>query len=581
MKSIAAARAGCAMRYGHITTCGHRSWCSHVPSASTAATGERYYSSEARGGSGSLLHRVPCGASSSASLSHLASGSCGVNGLKRAWCSSPEYYSRRMQSNAFSPAASTPSTSPDTPAHADAAVGGNAVPATEGKVVVTFSPGSGVGSDGLVVPTTAITTHCDSIAESLSKADELALQLKAQASLGPGSEILTEESIQDMMVELKDATISEMSTMIDTMRQPGMIQRAGMHELRRLLFYSTALQARGWLDSQPYTVAMRMLTVELLRRDNEGVLAPSDVLYVSTQMIAANFYNRHLWNRMEKSMEKYSNFETIDLATIKALSTKLFKTRRGCPKETLDMRRKILSAMTRRVSVLANDFDLPSLLGILQCYSVHDMSPPMLEPLAIRATNHVAEFTPQECATLSHVLRKFRLMRLEVCERIIQRISTADTFNHQIANAALISIRTCFNKISDGGRNALHAEPMRQKLRALGEQIGCRLDEVEFPSIMVILSVLDIVVTLKIYVPKKALVSLFTQAKKMIDEVTGGEGMLLDPTTHTEVRPVTMEEGRQLQALLYHYGSDLCPELSTTLKEAIREGKLPDEASVD
>lgn len=447
----------------------------------------------------------------------------------------------------------------------------------EGKVAVTYSPGSGVGGDGLVVPTTAVTAHCDTISDSLSKADELALQLKVQSSLGPGGEILSEESISDMMKELRHTAVSEAASMIESLRQPGMIQRAGMHELRRMLYYSTTLKAKDWLEAQPYTVMMRMLTVELLRRDSEGVLAPSDVLYVSTQMIAANFYNRHLWNRMEKSMEKYSNFETIDLPTIKGLTTKLFKTRRGCPKETLDMRRKILSAMTRRVSVLANDFDLPSLLGILQCYSVHDMSPPMLEPLAIRATNHVSEFTPQECATLSHVLRKFRLMRLEVCERLIQRISTADAFNHQIANAALISIRTCYNKISDGGRNALHAEPMRQKLRALGEQIGCRLDEVEFPSIKIVLSVLDVVVTLKIYVPKKALVSIFTQCKRMIDTITGCEGELEDETVSN---PITMEEGRQLQALLYHYGSELCPELSVALKAAIRDGVLPDEASI-
>lgn len=456
-----------------------------------------------------------------------------------------------------------------------------AVAGETGKVAVTYSPGSGIGGNGLVVPVTVISAHCDVLSESLSKAEELALQRRVQASLPPAHQVLTEDNINDMLVELKDTACSEVQTMIEAARQPMMIQRAGMHELRRMLFYSTALKDKGWIEAQPYTVMMRMLTVELLRRDNEGVLAPSDVLFVSTHIITANFYNRHLWNRMEKSMEKYSNFENIDLPTIKALTTKLLKTRRGCPKETLDMRRKILTAMTRRVCVLANDFDLPSLLGILQCYSVHDMSPGPLEPLAIRATNHVAEYTPQECATLSHVLRKFRIMRLEVCERIVQRVSTAETFNYQIANAALISIKTCYNKISDGGREALHAEPMRQKLRALGEQVGCRLDEVDFPSIMVILSVLDIIVTLKIYVPKKALVSLFSQAKEMLDIVTNSSDSALTlGSTEGEARPVTMEEGRQLQALLYHYGSDLCPELTTALKEAIREGLLPDEASV-
>lgn len=89
-------------------------------------------------------------------------------------------------------------------------------------------------------------------------------------------------------------------------------------------------------------------------------------------------------------MQRLSNFESIDLPTIKGLTTKLYKTRRNCPRETMDVRRKILTAMVRRIGMLANDLDLPSLLGVLQCYVLHDMSPFALEPLAVRATNHVS-----------------------------------------------------------------------------------------------------------------------------------------------------------------------------------------------
>lgn len=453
-------------------------------------------------------------------------------------------------------------------------------PVPGGTIAVTYSPGSGASSGGLAVPTTAISGHCDIIAESLSKAEELAQQLKAQQALGAGAEILTEDSVNEIAEELREIITTELETLVQETRTTPMLQQAGMHELRRTLYYATSLKSRNWIEPAPYTGLMRALTVELLRREGDGVLAPDDVLYVTTHMVAANFYNRHLWNRMERALDKYTNFDSIDLPTIKALTTKLSKSRRGCPKETLDVRRKILSAMSRRVGVLANDFDLPSLLGIMQCYTLHDMSPLALEPLAIRATNHVNEFTPQECATLCHVLRKFRLMRLEVCERLVERVCTSDKLNQHMANAALIAIRTCFNKVSEGGRNALHAEPTRQKLRAMGEQVGCRLDEVEFPALTVILNVLDIIVAMKIYVPKKCLQAIFTQANDMIAVVTEQQDDLVDPKTGKRVRPVTMEEGRQLQALLLHYGSDLCPELSTRLKNALREGLLPDEASL-
>lgn len=446
--------------------------------------------------------------------------------------------------------------------------------------MVTYTPGSGHAGAGLVVPTTAISGHCDVIAESLSKTDELLMQRKAQEALGTGADVLTAEGIDEMVEELREAATNEVSILLQTMRSSPVVQQAGMHELRRTLYYATNLKERNWIEPQEYTSMMRMLTVELLHRESNGVLAPDDVLYVATYMVAANFYNRHLWNRMEKALWKSRNFDSVEMPIIKALTTKLFKSRLRCPKETLDIRRKILMAMSRRVSVLANDFDLPSLLGILQCYSVHDMAPSVLEPLAIRATNHVSELTPQECATLAHILRKFRLMRLDVCERLIDRICTADELNHHTTNSALIAIRVCYNKVSDGGRNAIHAEPTRQKLRAMGEQIGSRLDEVQFPALRVLLNVLDIVVSLKIYVPKKPLQSMFAQADAMIRVVTERVDDLVDPKTGKRVRPITVEEGRQLQALLLHYGSDLCPELGDRLRNAFREGLLPDEASL-
>ena len=443
------------------------------------------------------------------------------------------------------------------------------------RVTVTYTPGSGPGGV-LSAPTTAITAHCDVLSECLTKADELKMQMKAQEA--GGTAILTKEGMDEFVEELKSTATSELQTLYQSGGQ--LMQQAGMHELRRALYYTTALKDRSWLQEQEYTGLMRQLTVELMRRDNDGVLSPDDVLYVSTHVIVSNFYNRHLWNRMERSMLKFSNFENIEMSSIKAFTTKLFKTRKGCAKETLDIRRKILNAMARRVGTLANDFDLPSLLGVLQCYTVHDLMPRYLEPLAHRATNHINDFTPQECATLSHLLRKWRLMRLEICEKLVARICAADLLTHHMATSALISIRSCFSGISEGGRNAINAEPMKQKLRAMGEQVACRLDEVVFPALPVVLKTLDVIVTMKIYVPKKCLLSMFRQANDMLAVIVEGKDELVDPKTGKRVRPITAEEGRQLQALLYHYGSDLSQELSARLKEAFREGLLPDEASM-
>ncbi|KAG5502163.1 hypothetical protein GH5_05113 [Leishmania sp. Ghana 2012 LV757] len=480
---------------------------------------------------------------------------------------------RRPQSTTTSYPASTMT------AHGTSIVQPSQQPQLE-SVAITYSPGSGAAGNGLTLPTTTLTGHCDVISETLSKADELLQQKKAQEALGAGADILTAEGIDEMVEELKEITTSEVEALVGQMRSPAVVQRAGMHELRRTLYYATSLKSRDWIEPAQYTSLMRVLTVELLRRDSEGVLAPDDVLYITTHMITANFYNRHLWNRMEKSLLLLRNYDTIDMATIKALSTKLFKTRRGCAKETLDVRRKILGAITRRVAVLANDFDLPSLLGILQCYTTHDMAPPPIQSLAVRATNHVNEFTPQECATLLQVLRKFNLLRLEVCERLVERICTADVLNQHMIHSALLSIRTCYNRVSDSGRNALQAEPTRQKLRAMGEQVSCRWQEAAFPTMRVILNILDIVVTLRIYVPKASLQNLFAQALSMVKVVVEQEDDLIDPATGKRVRPITMEQGRQLHALLLHYGSDLSPDLQALLKKCFKDGLLPDEASL-
>lgn len=441
-------------------------------------------------------------------------------------------------------------------------------------------PGAGTGA--LSGPTTTLSANCNILSDCVSKADELTHQLKVMAA-NPESQsgqVMTKESINEFMEELKSTATNEITTMVKTMRsQPAIVNQAGMHELRRALYYSISLKRRDWITEEAFNASMKMLSLEFLRRDYDGALTADDVLFISTHVIMSNYYNRHLWNRMEQSLYKSRTFDNIDMNTVRGLSTKLSRSRKDAQPEALDVRRKVLNAMARRVGILVNDFEIPTLIGILNCYSKHDMMPKHIETLAQRAINHIGDLTPYECAQLISILRRWGMMRMEVCERLIERICTVEELNVSMATGSLLSIRTCYSRITDGGRGAANAEPMRQKLRAIGEQVASRLDEVKYPNLSAILSSLDVIVTVRIFVPKKCLQSIFAQANDMIGLAIDGKPMLNakgDP-----IKPITNEQGRQLQAMLMHYGSDLCPDLHTRLRQAFKDGILPDEASLD
>jgi hypothetical protein len=432
---------------------------------------------------------------------------------------------------------------------------------------------------GLTGPATAISGWCNTLSDCVVKADELRQQLRMQELGADTAQVITKEGMEEFVEELKATAGQEVDALVSTMREDGsLIQKAGMNELRRSLYYAITLKRRDWIEETQYQSLMKGLSLEFLRRDYDGALSADDVLFVSTHVVMSNYYNRHLWNRMEQSLFKFRTFDNIDIATVKGLSTKLFRSRRDASKESLDVRRKILNAMAHRVGMLANDFELPALLGILQCYTQHDLMPKHVEPLALRAVNHITDFTPQECSQLIGILRKWNLMRLEVCEKLVERITISETLTNGMIVTSLLAIRTCFQRVSEGGRNAINAEPTKQKLRGMGEQVACRMDEVEFPTLNSILTCLDVVVQAKIYVPKKCLQNMFGQANTMIGDTMDGKELLTKRGKSR--RPITAEEGRQLQAMLYHYGAEVCPELDARLKQAFRDGVLPDESSV-
>lgn len=467
------------------------------------------------------------------------------------------------------------------------------LPGKDAPAPAIAQPGASTGA--LSGPTTVITSSCNVLSECVGKAEELLHQIKildanpemaaqhqaasGSSADGGGAAPMGKEAIQNFLVELKTTASAEISTMVHNMRaSPTLIHQAGMHELRRALYYSVSLKRKDWLSPDTFNASMKMLSLEFLRRDYDGALSSDDVLFISTHVIMSNYYNRHLWNRMEQALYKFKTFDHVDMNTIRGLSTKLSRSRKDAQPEALDVRRKVLHAMSRRVGVLVNDFEIPTIIGILNCYSKHDMMPKHIETLALRAINHIGDLTPYECAQLVSILRRWGMMRLEVCERLIERICTVDELSVSMATGGLLAVRTCFARISEGGRNAVNAEPTKQKLRSIGEQLACRLDEVKFQNLQAILACLDVVVTIRVYVPRKCLQNLFSQANEMIGMAMEGKQQL---NFHGQPRrPITAEEGRQLQATLYHYGQDLSPELSSRLRQAFKDGLLPDEASI-
>ena len=81
----------------------------------------------------------------------------------------------------------------------------------------------------------------------------------------------------------------------------------------------------------------------------------------------------------------------------------------------------------------------------------------------------------------------------------------------------------------------------------------------------------------KVFVPKNCLENVFRNADKYITVVLEGKE---DTVRGMANRPITQEEARQVQALLLHFGNELCPELDTKIKQGLQEGMFPDEASL-
>ena len=432
-------------------------------------------------------------------------------------------------------------------------------------------------ADGpMVAPATEISNWCTTLNECLQKADELKQQIRAAEAGGESAQIMTREGMDEFIEELKATASDEVHTMVQTMRSdPSLIQKAGMHELRRTLFYAVTLRNKHWLQDAEYNSLMKGLSNEFLRRDYDGALGADDILFITTHVVMSNYYNRHLWNRMEANLFRARTFDSVDLPTCRGLSVKLFRTKRFASRESLDVRRKVLNAMSSRIGTLANDFELPALLGMLQCYAAHDMMPAQLEPLALRAINHIDDYTPAECATLSKVLRQWNLIKLEVCEKLIERICTAEKMTNGMALMSILSLKSCFHKVAEGGRNAINAEPTKQKLRALSEQIACRLDEVEFRNVHGVITCLEFVLQNKIFVPKCCLENVFKAAEDFVTiQLEGKEDAA------RRFQTITSEQSRQLQALLIHFGIELCPDLDGKLKQGFQEGIWPDEASL-
>eukprot|EP00760_Papus_ankaliazontas_P002058 PhM_4_TR10814/c0_g1_i1/m.40097 len=433
-------------------------------------------------------------------------------------------------------------------------------------------------------PLTQLSPICDHLSECAMRYDELKSQIAAQEKAqkeqqqqqaGGGAAasmaahnpklaplpILSNAVMEEFVGELRSTALRHMESLQATIATPGMVQAASIGELRRVLYYAVTLRGYGWVSELMFAQLMKTLSREFVRRGKIGALAQDDVVYIATFVAVADYYNKPLWTALEFALNR-GTFTALDKQIVKGMTTRLFKSKPSSRPESVDLRRQLLKSMSRRVGELCNEFELPHILRIIQCYTVHDIFPKPIFDLATRAMMHVQEYNPQESATLCQIFRKWRILTPEVCDRLLEKILTAEVLTSQMASYGLMACKMMYRKLATG---AASTEVERQKLRQLGERLASRLDEVQFTSHIPVLQCLDAVVGLRLYLPHKTIQAVFAHAGALV--VDNPQRMNLD-------------EGRQLLALLEYFGIDFNRPLAVTLRKLFKEGALEEETII-
>ena len=430
--------------------------------------------------------------------------------------------------------------------------------------------------------TTELSGLCNTLSESAMRYEELRVQIEAldgdkkakkklarkSAAIGASPEMgqiqmLSKEAMEGFVSELRSSSIKGMESMLQLMLRPGFVETASIGELRRSLYYCVQFKQYNWLALTLYSQIMKILCVEYVRRMNYGLLAQDDVIYISTFVCVADYYHKPLWTALEYALER-GIYTQLEKGMIRSMSTKLFRSFEHAQKETLDLRRLLLKAMSRRIGELVNELELPQILRIIQCYTVHDIFPKPIFDLATRAMMNVHEYNAKESATLCMIFRKWRVLTPEVCERLLEKIATSERMDVIMVVTSLQAARSMYRKLSI---TSAQTELEKQKLRQLAEKIASRLNECIFRHLGPILSLLDCIIVLRLYLPQNVIQTVFAAAGQIMS----------DPRVS---KRVTLDMGRQLLGFLEYFGVEHSRQLAVQLRKMFKDGVLEEEQYV-
>eukprot|EP00759_Apiculatamorpha_spiralis_P017709 PhF_6_TR23817/c0_g1_i1/m.33360 len=428
-------------------------------------------------------------------------------------------------------------------------------------------------------PTTHLSGICDQLSELTTRFEEIKTQLAAvrhpnderaqkklqiqqsrTSGLEPMPTVTSKDVLEGYVTEIRTATVTHIESVYSILATPGMVQTASTAELRRCLFYCANMRQFNWISELLFAQTMKIMAQEFVRRMKLGTMTQDDVIYVATFIAVSDYYNKPLWTALEYALSR-GTFSQLDKGIIKGMTTRLFRTKRGSKAESVDLRRQLLKAMSRRVGELVNELELPQILRIIQCYTLHDIFPKPIFDLATRAMMNVHEYNATESAILCQIFGRWRILTPEVCERLLEKISSAETLTAHMESCGLQACKTMYRKLSLGSSQT---EIERQKLRQLGEKLASRLDEVTFKSHVQILQVLDAIVVLRLYLPQKVIQAVFASASTILSDPNVG-------------KRVNLEQGRQLLALLEYFGVEYSRTLAVQLRKMFKDGVLEEE----
>ena len=372
--------------------------------------------------------------------------------------------------------------------------------------------------------------------------------------------MFSKDELHEFIHELRRESMKQMEHVLKLMLQHGFAETASIGELRRMLYYCVTLKSYKWLETMLFLELMKILSKEFHRRMNYGLLAQDDVIYIATFVCVGNFYYKALWESLEYALDR-GTYTQLEMGLVKSMTTRLFQTQKFAQAETKDLRRLLLKSMARRIGELVNEFELPQLMRIVQCYTVHDIFPKPIFDLATRAMMNVHDYNAKESAALCNIFLKWRILTPEVCERLLEKIASAEKLDVAMVVSALSAARGTYRRLcTASAQNDLE----KQKIRQQAERIANRMNELIFKDHRSVLTILNCIIQLRLYLPQNIIQSIFAATGQLI-------------SAPDIARKMTSDSARQLLGLLEYFGVEHSRVLAVKLRKMFQDGVLEEE----